>query len=77
MNKSYPGDSIILKSQEMYIFFQIAMITQIPETTNITLFDGSGGGGAAHDLPKFRFLVEFPIGLHIILQLQIRKFKTA
>ena len=34
----------------------------------------SGGGS---DLPKFKFSVEFPIGLHVILQLQIEKFKTA
>ena len=34
------------------------------------------GGGS--DLPKFKFSVEFPIGLHAILQLQIKKkFKTA
>ena len=34
-------------------------------------------GGGQSDLPKFKFSVEFPIGLHVILQLQIKKFKTA
>ena len=29
------------------------------------------GGGS--DLPKFKFSVEFPIGLHVILQLRIKK----
>ena len=34
------------------------------------------GGGS--DLPKFKFSVEFPIGLHVILQLRIKKInKTA
>ena len=36
-----------------------------------------GLGGVRSDLPKFKFSVEFPIGLHVILQLQIKKFKTA
>ena len=34
-------------------------------------------GGPGSNLPKFKFSVEFPIGLHVILQLQIKKFKTA
>ena len=33
------------------------------------------GGGS--DLKQFRFSVEFPIDVHVILQLQIRKFKNA
>ena len=31
--------------------------------------------GPGSDLPEFKFSVEFPIGLHIILQLQIKKKK--
>ena len=31
---------------------------------------GEGGSG----LPKFKFSIEFPIGLHVILQLQIKIF---
>ena len=27
-------------------------------------------------LPKFRFSAKFPIGLHVILQIQIRKFEN-
>ena len=30
-----------------------------------------GGGGS--DVPEFKFQVEFPIGLHVILQLRIKK----
>ena len=33
-------------------------------------------GGTTH-LPEFKFLAKFPIGFHIILQMQIKKFKTA
>ena len=32
--------------------------------------------GGGNDLPKFKFPVEFPIGLHVILQLQIKKKKN-
>ena len=40
---------------------------------------GAGGWGAEMICLhcKFKFLVEFPIGLHVILQLQIKKFKIA
>ena len=31
--------------------------------------------GGGNDLPKFKFSFEFPIGLKVILQLQIKKFK--
>ena len=35
----------------------------------------SGGGeGGRKRLPKFKFSAKFPIGLHVILQIQIRKF---
>ena len=34
------------------------------------------GGGERTRLPKFKFLPKFPIGLHVILRLQIKKFKT-
>ena len=27
-------------------------------------------------LPKFKFLAKFPIGLHVILQIQIKKFEN-
>ena len=36
---------------------------------------GGGGEAGGSDLPKFKFLVEFSIGLHIILQLQINNSK--
>ena len=35
-----------------------------------------GGGGGRTRLPKFKFSAKFPIGLHVILQIQIRKFKN-
>ena len=31
------------------------------------------GGGGRKRLPKFKFLAKFPIGLHMILQIQIKK----
>ena len=34
-------------------------------------------GGGVTRLPKFKFSAKFPIGLHVILQIQIRKFKNA
>ena len=32
--------------------------------------------GGRTRLPKFKFSANFPIGLHVILELQIKKFKT-
>ena len=34
---------------------------------------GGGGGGGRTRLPKFKFSANFPIGLQVILQLQIKK----
>ena len=34
------------------------------------------GRGGRTRLPKFKFSANFPIGLHVILELQIKKFKT-
>ena len=31
------------------------------------------GGGGRKRLPKFEFSAKFPIGLHVILQIQIKK----
>ena len=36
----------------------------------------SGGGGGRKRLPKFKFSAKFPIGLHMILQIQIKKFEN-
>ena len=33
-------------------------------------------GGGRTRLPKFKFSSKFPIGLHVILQIQIRKFEN-
>ena len=33
-------------------------------------------GGGRTRLPKFKFSAKFPIGLHVILQIQIKKFKN-
>ena len=32
--------------------------------------------GGRKRLPKFKFSAKFPIGLHVILQIQIRKFEN-
>ena len=34
------------------------------------------GGGGQKRLPKFKFSAKFPIGLHVILQIQIKKFEN-
>ena len=33
------------------------------------------GGGVRKRLPKFKFSAKFPIGLHVILQIQIKKIR--
>ena len=33
-------------------------------------------GGGRKRLPKFEFSAKFPIGLHVILQIQIKKFEN-
>ena len=35
-----------------------------------------GAGGGRKRLPKFKFSAKFPIGLHVILQIQIKKFEN-
>ena len=37
---------------------------------------GYAGGGGRKRLPKFKFSVKFPIGLHVIFQIQIKKFEN-
>ena len=34
------------------------------------------GGGGRKRLPKFKFSAKFPIGLHVILQIQIKTFEN-
>ena len=34
------------------------------------------GGGGRKRLPKFKFSAKFPIGLHVILQIQLKKFEN-
>ena len=36
----------------------------------------SNSGGGRKRLPKFKFSAKFPIGLHVILQIQIKKFEN-
>ena len=48
----------------------------------IGFFWGGGGGGGGRGghvthLPKFIFSAKFPIGLHVILKLQIKNSKLA
>ena len=50
--------------------------------TKIKFYEGAqpvpcqGPGGGRKRLPKFKFSAKFPIGLHVILQIQIRKFEN-
>ena len=42
--------------------------------SRINRIEGTGGGRKR--LPKFKFSAKFPIGLHVILQIQIKKFEN-
>ena len=37
--------------------------------------DADAGGGGRKRLPKFKFSAKFPIGLHVILQIQVQKIR--
>ena len=43
------------------------------EGASYTFFNSRGG---RKRLPKFKFSAKFPIGLHVILQIQIKKFEN-
>ena len=43
-------------------------------TSHLALHVSRGGGRTR--LPKFKFSAKFPIGLHVILQIQIKKFEN-
>ena len=48
----------------------------LPElVTEVEMMIGLGRGGRTR-LPKFKFSAKFPIGLHVILQIQIKKFEN-
>ena len=53
--------------------FQIK--TQPPHIEGVFLSQKISGGRTR--LPKFKFLANFPIGLHVILQIRIKKIKSA
>ena len=40
------------------------------------LYEFVFGRGGRKRLPKFKFSAKFPIGLHVILQIQIKKFEN-
>ena len=44
--------------------------------TNFKPITRGGGRKRLHGLPKFKFSAKFPIGLHVILQIQIKKFEN-
>ena len=51
-------------------------ISTVSFLSDISIFSAVGGGGRS-DLPEFKFLVKFPIGLQVILQLQIKNSKLS
>ena len=53
------------------ILIQINRIREGAVAANIT----SGGGGGRTRLPKFKFSAKFPVGLHELLQLQLKHSK--
>ena len=42
----------------------------------IIVFLAAIGGGGRKRLPKFKFSAKFPIGLHVILQIQIKNIEN-
>ena len=42
----------------------------------LIFFFNQDGGGDRKRLPKFKFSAKFPIGLHVILQIQIKKIEN-
>ena len=57
---------------------QILKILRAPSIQHegVSCLKGRVGGGGPKRLPKFKFSAKFPIGLHVILQIQIRKFEN-
>ena len=43
---------------------------------NSSIWSAISRGGGRKRLPKFKFSAKFPIGLHVILQIQIKKFEN-
>ena len=53
-------------------------LLQVGVTVRVHIYSNRSyrGGGGRTRLPKFKFSAKFPIGLHVILQIQIRKFEN-
>ena len=43
---------------------------------DISILNQKITGGGRKRLPKFKFSAKFPIGLHVTLQIQIKKFEN-
>ena len=52
----------------------VSKLSPNPYGLNYSLVVCAGGGRKR--LPKFKFSAKFPIGLHVILQIQIKKFEN-
>ena len=61
------------KDKHFLIFFFLPLVYIGPIL--VTVFSPKMQGGRTR-LPKFKFSAKFPIGLHVILQIQIRKFEN-
>ena len=62
------------KSRNLFVFF----IRQPHPKPKLSMFCSgiATGRGGRKRLPKFKFSAKFPIGLHVILQIQIKKFEN-
>ena len=54
---------------------KISKLVLISHIALAILFTDFRGGGRTR-LPKFKFSAKFPIGLHVVLQIQIKKFEN-
>ena len=59
-----------------YLLLQIGPCYVLSSVNSKCEYQDVYGGGGRKRLPKFKFSAKFPIGLHVILQIQIKKFEN-
>ena len=69
-------DNKILLNLESFISNAILHQNSTNHKISSVLHQSAEQGGGRTRLPKFKFSEKFPIGLHVILQIQIKKFEN-
>ena len=70
------GDLTLASSAPLLNVFLVVAGKKITEGIAKTPMIESFARGGRKRLPKFKFSAKFPIGLHVILQIQIKKFEN-